>query len=109
MPELPEVETIARGVHERVRGDRIAHVWFGGHREPFKTPAATQATGLEGRVLLAVHRTGKHIVCELGPAEHPSGGSSAARKARGGALPSNSPDAQWIVHQIGRASCRERG
>src|ERR1039457_6011162 len=47
MPELPEVETIARGVHERVRGDRIAHVWFGGHREPFKTPAARQATGLE--------------------------------------------------------------
>jgi formamidopyrimidine-DNA glycosylase len=98
MPELPEVETIARGVHERVRGDRIVHVWFGGHREPFKTPAARQATGLEGRVLLAVHRTGKHIVCELGSAEHPSSGSSAARKAREGALPSNSPDAQWIVH-----------
>lgn len=98
MPELPEVETIARGVHERVRGDRIVHVWFGGHREPFKTPAARQATGLEGRVLLAVHRTGKHIVCELGSTEHPSSGSSAARKAREGALPSNSPDAQWIVH-----------
>ncbi len=98
MPELPEVETIARGVHERVRGDRIVHVWFGGHREPFKTPPARQATGLEGRVLLEVHRTGKHIVCELGSAEHRSSGSSAARKSRGGALRSNSPDAQWIVH-----------
>ncbi len=38
MPELPEVETIARGVHERVRGDRILHAWFSGQPEPFKTP-----------------------------------------------------------------------
>ena len=36
MPELPEVETIARGVHARVRGDRIVEVWFASHREPFK-------------------------------------------------------------------------
>ena len=34
MPELPEVETIARGVNERVRGDRIVQAWFGSHREP---------------------------------------------------------------------------
>lgn len=77
MPELPEVETIARGVHERVRGDVIGQAWFGSHREPFKTPAARQAAGLEGRTILAVHRTGKHIVCELGAAgseaqTHPS-------------------------------------
>jgi formamidopyrimidine-DNA glycosylase len=77
MPELPEVETIARGVHERLRGDRIVEAWFGSHREPFKTPPARQAKGLEGRRILAVHRIGKHIVCELGRAEgsvhpHPS-------------------------------------
>jgi formamidopyrimidine-DNA glycosylase len=69
MPELPEVETIARGVNERLRGDRIVEAWFGRHPEPFKTPAARQARGLEGRVILAVHRTGKHIVCELGAAD----------------------------------------
>lgn len=84
MPELPEVETIARGVHERVRGDRIVEVWFGSHREPFKTPASRQAKGLVGRAVLAVHRTGKHIVIELGPA---NGEHSAAV-----------PEAQWIVH-----------
>src|ERR1035437_3500625 len=86
MPELPEVETIARGVHARVRGDRIVEAWFGSHREPFKTPPAQQAEGLEGRTILAVHRTGKHIVCELGLA---------------GAEPSkqdgSAPSAQWIV------------
>jgi formamidopyrimidine-DNA glycosylase len=89
MPELPEVETIARGVHERVRGDVIAQVWFGSHREPFKTPAARQAAGLEGRAILAVHRTGKHIVCELsGADDHLSSHSSRKNKnaARAGHL-----------------------
>jgi formamidopyrimidine-DNA glycosylase len=86
MPELPEVETIARGVDARVRGDRIAEVWFGRHREPFKTPAAGQAKGLEGRRILAVHRTGKHIVCELGTGAGGRDDSDAAA------------DAQWIVH-----------
>jgi formamidopyrimidine-DNA glycosylase len=81
MPELPEVETIARGVHERLQGDRIVEVWFGSHREPFKTPPARQAMGLEGRSILAVERIGKHIVCTLGLAESPT-----------------TPDAQWIVH-----------
>jgi formamidopyrimidine-DNA glycosylase len=89
MPELPEVETIARGVNERVRGDRIVHAWFDGHREPFKTPPARQARGLEGRILLSVHRTGKHIVCELG---------HGARPGKDSTLPAASSDAQWIVH-----------
>src|SRR5579863_4561630 len=63
MPELPEVETIARGVNARVRGDQIVEAWFGSHREPFKNSPARQAKGLEGRTILEVHRAGKHIVC----------------------------------------------
>ncbi|HXR38425.1 MAG TPA: bifunctional DNA-formamidopyrimidine glycosylase/DNA-(apurinic or apyrimidinic site) lyase [Terracidiphilus sp.] len=87
MPELPEIETIARGVDARTRGDQIVEAWFGRHREPFKTPPARQAKGLEGRTILAVHRTGKHIVCELGIA------------CSGASVESGSePDAQWIVH-----------
>jgi formamidopyrimidine-DNA glycosylase len=85
MPELPEVETVARGVDARVRGDRIRDAWFASHPEPFKTPPRRQARGLEGRTILAVHRTGKHIVFELGPAE---AAGPAARL----------PTAQWIVH-----------
>ena len=87
MPELPEVETIARGVNERLRGDRIVEVWFGRHPQPFKTPAARQARWLEGRAILAVHRTGKHIVCELGP-----------RLAEDGLFLKTDVHAQWIVH-----------
>lgn len=85
MPELPEVETVARGVDARVRGDRIAEVWFSSAPQTFKTPPVLQAKGLEGRSFVSVHRTGKHIVCELV--------RSAARP------PANlQPDAQWIVH-----------
>jgi len=83
MPELPEVETIARGVNERLRGDRIVEVWFGSHTQPFKTPPGEQAEGLQGRPILEVHRVGKHIVCELGDA---------------GDRPGSAAKAQWIVH-----------
>jgi formamidopyrimidine-DNA glycosylase len=92
MPELPEVETIARGVNARVRGDQIVEAWFSGHREPFKTPPARQAKGLEGRVILEVHRTGKHIVCELGSARCVPLDEGAARPE------AQRPEAQWIVH-----------
>jgi len=95
MPELPEVETIARGVDERLRGDRIVQAWFGSHREPFKTSPARQSEGLQGRSILAVRRNGKHIVCDLGPSPNHSAGPSVATRAE---RPSVSPEAQWIVH-----------
>jgi formamidopyrimidine-DNA glycosylase len=90
MPELPEVETIARGVDARVRGDRIVEAWFSSHREPFKTPPVRQAKGLEGRVILEVHRTGKHIVLDLGTSR--PGGVLEEGSAEGRVK------AQWIVH-----------
>jgi formamidopyrimidine-DNA glycosylase len=87
MPELPEVETIARGVDTRVRGDRIVEAWFGSHREPFKNSAARQAKGLAERRIESVHRTGKHIVLELGAQSDERERSEAGEIA-----------AQWIVH-----------
>lgn len=85
MPELPEVETIARGVDVRVRGDRIREVWFGSKRESFKNAPALQARGLEGRTILGVERIGKHIVMHLSAVPTPS--SKTPLRA-----------AQWIVH-----------
>jgi formamidopyrimidine-DNA glycosylase len=81
MPELPEVETIAQGVNARVRGDVIREAWFSTVPQTFKTPRPRQAGGLAGKKILSVHRTGKHIVCELG-------------------LPQtqDAVTAQWIVH-----------
>jgi formamidopyrimidine-DNA glycosylase len=93
MPELPEVETIARGVNARVKGQRILEAWFGSRPQTFKTPPRRQARALAGREILAVRRMGKHIVCDLGP-------KLAEEGARIGTLrgSASSPAAQWIVH-----------
>jgi len=65
MPELPEVETVANGVHERVHGRRILSVWTSGKPQTFKSPEAEIAEVLTGAVIRAVRRVGKTIVMEL--------------------------------------------
>ena len=106
MPELPEVETIARGLASRVTGDVIESVWLGSKPEPLKSPAAEIANTLESRRISGVRRVGKHIVFDLehnGVARAPlrlrSGQTSPARKkaAGVGARPTQ-PGAQWVVH-----------
>jgi formamidopyrimidine-DNA glycosylase len=96
MPELPEVETVARGVDQRARGDRIVDAWFSSYPQPFKTPAKQQSEGLAGRMILAVHRTGKHIVVELGTRAGRQ--TPASAKGSEGAVNAAGGDAQWIVH-----------
>jgi formamidopyrimidine-DNA glycosylase len=81
VPELPEVETIARGLAIRVAGDVIESVWLGSKPEPLKSPAAEIEAVLQAKKILNVRRSGKHIVFDLEPV--------AERAA--------SP-AQWIVH-----------
>ena len=89
MPELPEVETIVRGLGRRVVGDMIESVWIGSRKQPLKSPAALIARTLEGKRIERVHRAGKHIVFELEP--------QALTKRKRSA---NSGDgtAQWVVH-----------
>jgi formamidopyrimidine-DNA glycosylase len=89
MPELPEVETVARGVDKRVRGDRITDVWFSSLPQTFKNPPQVQAMGLRDRQVLSVHRTGKHIVFELGRQD------VGARRQKSA---EDEVAAQWIVH-----------
>ena len=65
MPELPEVETIARGLHKRVAGDTIESVWLGSKPQTMKSPPAEIAATLEHTRIAQVHRMGKHIVFDL--------------------------------------------
>ncbi len=81
MPELPEVETVARGVRRGVRGDTIESVWLSDKPQTFKSPPAEIAAALEGARIADVHRQGKHIVIDL------------EKKRRGQII-----SAQWIVH-----------
>jgi formamidopyrimidine-DNA glycosylase len=65
MPELPEVETIANGVHARVQGARIASVWTSGKPQTFKSPEAEIAQALTCAIIDSVRRVGKTIVMTL--------------------------------------------
>src|SRR5689334_21468743 len=82
MPELPEVETIARGLAKRVSGDVIESVWLSNKKEPFKSAPRQIARTLADTKILDVRRVGKHIVIDLTPVKDDS-----AKAAR-----------QWIVH-----------
>lgn len=88
MPELPEVETIARGLARRVTGEIIESVWLGQKKEPLKSSAREIAAALEQSRIAAVRRMGKHIVFDLDRAAN--GGKPARRKQE--------KEAQWIVH-----------
>jgi len=65
MPELPEVETVANGVHARVAGRRITRVWTSGKSLTFKTPESEIADALTGAAIESVRRVGKTIVMTL--------------------------------------------
>jgi formamidopyrimidine-DNA glycosylase len=119
MPELPEVETIARGLAKRVTDDVIESVWLGQKKEPLKSPAAEIAAVLERSRIAEVRRMGKHIVFDLNRVEQTRGARAllpAKRQgekrtlkskatlptlhaeAAGDASPTQSTKAQWIVH-----------
>ena len=66
MPELPEVETVANGVHERVHGQRIESVWTSGKPQTFKSPESEIAEVLTGARIERVRRVGKTIVMSVG-------------------------------------------
>ena len=107
MPELPEVETIARDLRGLVTGARIA-----GARSDWPStlrshePAAF-AAAISGREIVGVGRRGKQLLVWLGPAAPvtpvaapipvaPSPASAPAARARRAALAPVTPDAAPI-------------
>jgi formamidopyrimidine-DNA glycosylase len=99
MPELPEVETIARGLASRVTGDVIESIWIGSKPELLKSSASEIASTLESKRIAGVRRIGKHIVFDLengGRASSPLKRKSSRKSSRASvSLPGT---AQWIVH-----------
>jgi formamidopyrimidine-DNA glycosylase len=99
MPELPEVETIARGLASRVTGDVIESVWLGSKPEPLKSAAPEIVATLESKRIAGVRRVGKHIVFDLengGRAPSPIARKSRQKFSRVPVL--SSTTSQWIVH-----------
>ncbi|HEV8046278.1 MAG TPA: bifunctional DNA-formamidopyrimidine glycosylase/DNA-(apurinic or apyrimidinic site) lyase [Terriglobales bacterium] len=101
MPELPEVETIARGLATRVTGDVIESVWLGSKPEPLKSAASEIVATLESKRIAGVRRVGKHIVFDL-----QNGGRATSLVRKKSSRQSSKKEqpttpavtAQWIVH-----------
>jgi formamidopyrimidine-DNA glycosylase len=66
MPELPEVETIARKLRKAIIGKSVASVQVSGLslRKPIEK---SFAQGLRGRTVRGIHRRGKYLILELAP------------------------------------------
>src|ERR1700740_900113 len=95
MPELPEVETIARGLDKRVAGDTIESVWLGSKPQTMKSPPTEIAATLECTRIAQVRRMGKHIVFDLERNGLDRTLTSGKRKKGKKTLGLRS---QWIVH-----------
>jgi formamidopyrimidine-DNA glycosylase len=65
MPELPEVETVANGVHARIHGQTIRSVWTSNKPQTFKSSPDDIVETLTGSRIDRVHRVGKTIVVDL--------------------------------------------
>ncbi len=65
MPELPEVETVVRGLREPLIGRRIESVWY--EREKvIQMPSAEQFSArIVGQTVKAITRRAKYILCHL--------------------------------------------
>jgi formamidopyrimidine-DNA glycosylase len=75
MPELPEVETVVRGLRASLPGRSILSVRLG-KTDFIDDPAALGET-LPGRKIIAVERIGKFISIELAGHGHLAGGTAA--------------------------------
>jgi formamidopyrimidine-DNA glycosylase len=98
MPELPEVETIVRGLGKLVTGDMIDSVWIGSRKQPLKSSAKEIAATLEGKKIVRVHRAGKHIVFDLDGTHAERQETRHAASLRRRPVRAQSGQAQWIVH-----------
>jgi formamidopyrimidine-DNA glycosylase len=86
MPEMPEVETLARTLRKTVVGKRVAEVRLSGL--PLRKPISeTFASMLQGRTIHKISRRGKYLLAEM------------------------NPKAYWLIHlgMSGRVLCHLQG
>ena len=65
MPELPEVETVRRGLADRVVGRRVERVEVGRERVVRRTSREELIDGLSGATITAANRRGKYLLLPL--------------------------------------------
>jgi len=98
VPELPEVETIVRGLARRIVGDTITSVWIGSRPQPLKSPATEIVQTLEGARIEGIRRAGKHIVIALARPGDSKPVRSKIKRSRENEPGDAMSSAHWVVH-----------
>jgi formamidopyrimidine-DNA glycosylase len=99
VPELPEVETVAKGVHDRVHGQRIESVWTSGKPQTFKSPESEIAEVLTGARIDRVQRVGKTVVMSLDRSKPASMPDSVRTETLARTLPPPAQhEVQFLIH-----------
>ncbi len=65
MPELPEVETVVRGLRPLLIGRQVQSMWYDWERMIHSPPPAEFAARIAGQRFRALNRRAKYILCEL--------------------------------------------
>jgi len=65
MPELPEVETVRRGIADRVVGRKILSVEIGRERSVRRVGREAVIHGLHNNTVTSARRRGKYLLCDL--------------------------------------------
>jgi formamidopyrimidine-DNA glycosylase len=65
VPELPEVETVRRGLESVAVGNRVDHVLVTGRRTIRRQTIAAFEADLTGRTMVAARRRGKYLLVDL--------------------------------------------
>lgn len=94
MPELPEVEVTRLGLHDALRGARIAAVRLG---KPLRWPLGVAPDRLIGRRVMGIVRRGKYLWFALGPEADAGGllvhlGMSGSLRLAADGVPAGSGD-----------------
>jgi len=65
MPELPEVETVVRGLREPLIGRTVQGIWYD-WRNTIRTPSPDDfAARIDGQTFRAIDRRAKYVLCRL--------------------------------------------
>jgi formamidopyrimidine-DNA glycosylase len=65
MPELPEVETVVRGLREPLIGRQVRDLWYDWRKTIREIEPEAMIARLRGQTFRAVNRRAKYILCEL--------------------------------------------
>src|SRR5438477_11122689 len=101
MPELPEVETVARGLRQAILGRRILSVTLG--KTDFIDDPAALEQHLPGRQIEAVERYGKFMLLRLSAVNEETRAATNGDAAQGSLLVHLGMIGQMAPRPAGRA------